>query len=136
MGAAIQRSTSRYGKRRVDVKTTKTSVLVVIGWCVAWTPYTVIALLGILTDRSLLTPQVAHLPALFAKTAAVYNPISKHNATRSVCSYKPSTKQKFSHKKPLSRTAPFWRLRLRICLLVCHKCLPSDRMIKHNKPNA
>nr|QYF06620.1 rhabdomeric opsin [Macrobiotus sp.] len=76
LGADIQKSISRYGKHKMDVKTTKTSALIVIGWCVAWTPYTVVALLGIFSDRSHLTPLAAHLPALFAKTAAVYNPIS------------------------------------------------------------
>nr|QYF06616.1 rhabdomeric opsin [Macrobiotus pallari] len=74
---ASKKMAPRCGSQRVDVKTTKTSALIVAGWCVAWTPYTIVALLAIFSDRTQLTPLVAHIPALFAKTAAVYNPISK-----------------------------------------------------------
>nr|QYF06619.1 rhabdomeric opsin [Macrobiotus sp.] len=98
LGADIQKSISRYGKHKMDVKTTKTSALIVIGWCVAWTPYTVIALLGIFTDRSHLTPLAAHLPALFAKTAAVYNPISKHATKTSVSSTSRAQSRRFRIK--------------------------------------
>nr|QYF06617.1 rhabdomeric opsin [Macrobiotus sp.] len=101
LSADVQKSISRYGKHRMDVKTTKTSALIVIGWCVAWTPYTVVALLGIFSDRSQLTPLASHLPALFAKTAAVYNPISTHNTKTSVCLKKRSKKQKCSHQKQI-----------------------------------
>ena len=43
-------------------------------WVMAWTPYTVVSLLGISGYSSLLTPLSSMLPALFAKTAACVDP--------------------------------------------------------------
>uniref|UniRef100_A0A1B0GPP3 G-protein coupled receptors family 1 profile domain-containing protein n=2 Tax=Phlebotomus papatasi TaxID=29031 RepID=A0A1B0GPP3_PHLPP len=43
-------------------------------WFIAWTPYAIVALLGISKYRSLLTPFGSMLPAFFCKTAACLNP--------------------------------------------------------------
>ena len=45
-------------------------------------PYAVVALMGISTGHAGLTPVLAQIPALFAKTAAVYNPLGGLKATR------------------------------------------------------
>nr|QYF06610.1 rhabdomeric opsin [Macrobiotus pallari] len=60
-----------------EVKTAKIAAVIIGCWCIAWTPYAVVALIGIGTDGSYLTPIASQLPALFAKSAAVYNPIGK-----------------------------------------------------------
>lgn len=43
-------------------------------WVAAWTPYAVVALLGIFSKRHLITPLVSMVPALFCKTAACLDP--------------------------------------------------------------
>nr|QYF06590.1 rhabdomeric opsin [Acutuncus antarcticus] len=59
---------------RREIVAAKGTFIVVMCWTIAWTPYAVVALLGFASYTSLLTPLVAQLPAVFAKTAAVYNP--------------------------------------------------------------
>nr|QYF06593.1 rhabdomeric opsin [Acutuncus antarcticus] len=68
-----------FSKRKREISTAKAALIVVICWTIAWTPYAVVALLGIASYTSLLTPLVVQLPAVFAKTAAVYNPLGKTN---------------------------------------------------------
>ncbi|OWA52064.1 Melanopsin [Hypsibius exemplaris] len=58
-----------------SIKMAKITFMTVVCWTVAWTPYTVVALMGFAAWTSLLTPLVAQLPAIFAKTAACYNPV-------------------------------------------------------------
>ncbi|XP_071546445.1 rhodopsin-like [Panulirus ornatus] len=50
-------------------------VLTSVGfWTMAWTPYAVVALLGVFSWSSALTPINTMLPALFAKLSTLYNP--------------------------------------------------------------
>ena len=50
-------------------------VIITIGvWFAAWTPYSVVALLGIFNGEQHITPLVSMIPALFCKTAACINP--------------------------------------------------------------
>ncbi|GLV42135.1 Rhodopsin 7 [Carabus blaptoides fortunei] len=50
-------------------------VLIIIGlWFVAWTPYAVVALLGIAGQSQLITPLCSMIPALFCKTASCLDP--------------------------------------------------------------
>ncbi|KAK3880155.1 hypothetical protein Pcinc_015326 [Petrolisthes cinctipes] len=46
----------------------------VLAFMIAWTPYAVVSLMGVLSFHSLLTPLAATLSALFAKVSTVYNP--------------------------------------------------------------
>ncbi|KAK3893371.1 hypothetical protein Pcinc_002804 [Petrolisthes cinctipes] len=46
----------------------------VLAFMIAWTPYAVVSLMGVLSFYSLLTPLTATLSALFAKVSTVYNP--------------------------------------------------------------
>nr|QYF06595.1 rhabdomeric opsin [Paramacrobiotus richtersi] len=62
-------------KQKKEIKTAKIAAVIITCWVLAWTPYAIVALLGIATNGSLLTPIASQLPALFCKTAAVYNPI-------------------------------------------------------------
>jgi L-cystine uptake protein TcyP (sodium:dicarboxylate symporter family) len=66
-----------FSKMRREISTAKATFIVVVCWTIAWTPYAVVALLGFASYTSVLTPLVAQFPAVFAKTAAVYNPFGK-----------------------------------------------------------
>lgn len=43
-------------------------------WVVAWTPYSIVALLGIFHQQHLVTPLSSMIPAVFCKTASCLNP--------------------------------------------------------------
>jgi 7 transmembrane receptor (rhodopsin family) len=70
------------GKRKVDhfsmnndIRASITCGIIVGLFFLAWTPYAVVALIGVFGDQSRLTPMVNALPSLFAKSSAVFNPI-------------------------------------------------------------
>ena len=65
----------RQAIRDNDVKAATTCAIIVMLFTIAWSPYTIIALIGIWGDQSLVTPYSNALPVLFAKTSAFYNPI-------------------------------------------------------------
>lgn len=62
-------------KNKTEIKL----ALVVFGiiglWFLAWTPYAIVALLGITNNEHFLTPLTSMIPALFCKTSAVLNPL-------------------------------------------------------------
>ena len=58
----------------VEVKIAKQLLLVTGGFLFAWTPYAVMSLVVTFTNHKLST-SVQVLPAIFAKTANIYNPI-------------------------------------------------------------
>lgn len=50
-------------------------VMAVIGlWFTAWTPYAIVALLGIAGKKSMISPLGSMIPAVFAKAAAIVDP--------------------------------------------------------------
>nr|AGL94565.1 rhabdomeric opsin 4 [Platynereis dumerilii] len=61
--------------RRADVKTARTGFLAVIVFCIAWSPYAVMALVGQFGDQDLLTPIVSAIPGILAKSSTIYNPM-------------------------------------------------------------
>ncbi|KAB0801817.1 hypothetical protein PPYR_04003 [Photinus pyralis] len=61
-------------KRRQDLKLAGTIFIIIILWFVAWTPYAVVALLGISNHADLITPLASMIPALFCKTASCIDP--------------------------------------------------------------
>ena len=58
-----------------EYKIARTIFLVVLFYCMAWTPYAVVTLVGQYGDVKRITPTVSMLPAVFAKISTVYNPI-------------------------------------------------------------
>ncbi|EEC06793.1 rod opsin, putative [Ixodes scapularis] len=60
--------------RRSELRVAKVSLALVLLWTVAWTPYAIVALLGITGRRNLLTPWGSMAPAMFCKSAAVLDP--------------------------------------------------------------
>lgn len=64
-------------KNKLEQQQRKLALIVfcVIGlWFIAWTPYAIVALLGIAGQNSTLTPLISMIPALFCKTAACIDP--------------------------------------------------------------
>lgn len=63
---------------RVSKAETKVALMVavmIIAFLTAWTPYAVLALLIAFGDPDIVTPGVAVIPALMAKSSICYNPI-------------------------------------------------------------
>lgn len=64
---------------RRQVKVAKTVVLIIIMFCIAWLPYAVITLIAQYISPNYLikyiNPLTTSLPAIFAKTSSIYNPI-------------------------------------------------------------
>ncbi|KAK5650064.1 hypothetical protein RI129_001093 [Pyrocoelia pectoralis] len=103
-GNESSRNIKEEEKRRQDLKLAGTIFIIIILWFAAWTPYAVVALLGISNHANLITPLTSMIPALFCKTAscidpfvyAISNPKFKHEVKKrfsksSLRSY-PSTK--------------------------------------------
>lgn len=61
-------------RQRVELKLAKIAATLIILWLMSWTPYAIVALLGIFSDQKLLTPTASMFPALFAKMASVVDP--------------------------------------------------------------
>lgn len=79
--AQIMKEVSATGKiqsnrtrQRVEHKLMIVIVNVIALWFVAWTPYSVVALIGVLGNKELLTPWSSMIPALFCKASACINP--------------------------------------------------------------
>ncbi|XP_053204102.1 rhodopsin-like [Panonychus citri] len=58
---------------RLEHRLVRTSMALITLWMITWTPYAVVSLIGIINPL-LLTPTMAMLPAMFAKTSAVMDP--------------------------------------------------------------
>jgi len=60
--------------QKIEVTIAKIVIGLVGLWLIAWTPYALVALIGISGHGHLLTPLVTMIPALFAKSAACIDP--------------------------------------------------------------
>lgn len=61
---------------RGEHKTARMAFIMSLCFIVAWTPYAIVSLYAVVrVPRPIISPLVASLPAIFAKTAACYNPI-------------------------------------------------------------
>ncbi|CAH0407437.1 unnamed protein product [Chilo suppressalis] len=73
-----QRLSSRHvkerTKRKAEIKLAFLVIVVIALFFISWTPYAVVALLGIAGKKDLITPITSMIPALFCKTAACVNP--------------------------------------------------------------
>ncbi|XP_055846890.1 opsin, ultraviolet-sensitive [Episyrphus balteatus] len=59
---------------KTEIKLTGIVIGVIGLWFVAWTPYSVVALLGISGNENLITPLGSMIPAIFCKTSACIDP--------------------------------------------------------------
>ena len=60
---------------QAEVKTTRMAFLMSFCFLFAWTPYSIVSLYAVIGKPESVSPLVATLPALFAKSAACYNPV-------------------------------------------------------------
>ena len=61
--------------QRHDILVAKTTCLLVVIFCVSWSPYAIVALIGQFGDVNLITPLVSIVPGVIAKCSTAYNPI-------------------------------------------------------------
>ena len=62
-------------KMKQEIRTAMISLFTVVLFLICWSPYATVALMPLYGFPQYVTPIVAELPVIFAKTAAVYNPI-------------------------------------------------------------
>lgn len=65
---------SNKARRKTEFKLALVVMNVIAFWFIAWTPYSVVALLGITGNEQYLPPIASMLPAIFCKTSACINP--------------------------------------------------------------
>ena len=62
-------------QQNMEIKLAKISAVLISLWVISWTPYAIVALIGIFSsNKSILTPSFSMVPALFAKAAAIIDP--------------------------------------------------------------
>lgn len=62
-------------KNKTEIKLAVVVIGIIGLWFLAWTPYAVVALLGISSNESYLTPLGSMVPSIFCKMSAVLNPL-------------------------------------------------------------
>lgn len=76
-GSSLYRASKRgkYSRNgpKMEMRLVKVVLSLIALWLVSWTPYAVVALLG-LFDKRYITPTSSMIPALFAKLSSVINP--------------------------------------------------------------
>ncbi|XP_025192489.1 opsin-2-like isoform X2 [Melanaphis sacchari] len=69
---------SRYGqeeeKRKTEIRLGYVVVGVIMLWFISWTPYAMVALLGVFNQKEYITPLNSMIPALFCKAASCMDP--------------------------------------------------------------
>jgi len=68
-------TSSRRHRQQTDVRTASIILMLALLYCVAWTPYAVVSAIGQFGPIGQLTPYSESVPAFFAKTAVVLDPI-------------------------------------------------------------
>ncbi|PSN40140.1 hypothetical protein C0J52_13057 [Blattella germanica] len=71
---AVSEDSSRHEKNRSELRLAGVVIGIIALWFAAWTPYAVVALLGIAGQKEYLTPLSSMIPALFCKTASCIDP--------------------------------------------------------------
>lgn len=61
-------------RQRIEHKLMVVVLNVIALWFVAWTPYSIVALIGVSGNKEYLTPWTSMIPALFCKASACINP--------------------------------------------------------------
>nr|CAH7755856.1 unnamed protein product [Callosobruchus chinensis] len=56
--------------KRQEITVARVAFSTVLLWFLSWTPYAIVALLGVFDQKQLITPLVSMFPALFCKTAS------------------------------------------------------------------
>merc|ERR1712116_124068 len=75
MNVASLRSNADQQSASAEIRIAKVAIINVTLWTLAWTPFTVICMLGTWGDVSKITPLVSSIPVIIAKTSCCYNPV-------------------------------------------------------------
>ena len=75
MNVTSLRSNSDQEAVSAEIRAAKIAVINVTLWIFAWTPFTIVSVLGTWGDASYVTALLSEWPIICAKTSAVYNPI-------------------------------------------------------------
>merc|ERR1712179_283365 len=75
MNSASLRSNADQQSASAEIRIAKVAIINVTLWTLAWTPFTVICMLGTWGDVSKITPLVSSIPVIIAKTSCCYNPV-------------------------------------------------------------
>lgn len=62
-------------KSNAEVRIAKIAMMIVFLYLLSWTPYAIVALIGQFGPAEWVTPYVSELPVMFAKAAAMHNPV-------------------------------------------------------------
>lgn len=62
-------------KTKAEVRIAKIAMMIVFLYLLSWTPYAIVALIGQFGPADWVTPYVSELPVMFAKAAAMHNPV-------------------------------------------------------------
>lgn len=69
---------SRFGqeeeKRKTEIRLGYVVIGVIVLWFLSWTPYAMVALLGVFDQKEYVTPLITMIPALFCKSASCMDP--------------------------------------------------------------
>lgn len=71
---ASQHIRSSMDKQKTDIKLSLVVISVIILWFLAWTPYSIVALLGISGNEDKISPFGSMIPAVFCKASACIDP--------------------------------------------------------------
>lgn len=71
---ATRQIQSNQKRQRVEQKLAIVVMNLIAVWFLAWTPYAIVALLGIAGQQQYITPWASMIPALFCKASACINP--------------------------------------------------------------
>ena len=67
------RKNRKYEKN--ELKTARAGIILITVFCMSWLPYSIVSLIALYGDSSLITPLAVAIPALFAKLSTVLNPV-------------------------------------------------------------
>ncbi|XP_014283879.2 opsin, ultraviolet-sensitive [Halyomorpha halys] len=93
-------------KRKKELRLAVVVIVVISLWFAAWTPYAIVALLGIFGQKHLITPLASMVPAIFCKSASCVDPFVyslshprlKSELFRALCPKKYAMERAETHK--------------------------------------
>lgn len=76
LGGIRRQNVSQQRDKKLDTKTAKIIFTLIMLFLISWSPYAMVTLLAQFgSDKFRVTPWMSSLPALFAKSSTIYNPI-------------------------------------------------------------
>lgn len=150
-----RRIRSSNNKNKTEIKLSIIVISVIILWFIAWTPYSIVALLGISGNEDKITPFASMIPAIFCKASACIDPyvygithprfrmelsrlflgrdqFSKCKTTFSRCHTMGNPNQSVIRKYVVSETTEVNRIQLQNKFIECEKIDFKEKNIETN----